>query len=79
MGAAGALGNTAYGGGKWMGEEGTGSRGGCLSPRNAGLTPVLTPRRRLRRPSGLSSGSTPGLGASPERPASLVDSFWAVR
>lgn len=38
---------------------------------------LLTPMRRLRRPSGLSSGSTPGLGASPEMmPGSLAESFW---
>lgn len=40
---------------------------------------VLTPRRRLRRPSGLSSGSDPGLGASPEMPGSLAGSFWGWR
>lgn len=45
-------------------------------PPNTGLGPVLTPRRRLRRPSGLSSGSVPGLRASPEMPGSLVESFW---
>lgn len=34
--------------------------------------------RRLRRPSGLSSGSTPGLSASPEMPGSLAESFWGL-
>lgn len=47
-------------------------------PPPAGLPPVLTPRRRLRRPSGLSSGSNPDLGASPEMPGSLAESFWGT-
>ena len=42
-------------------------------PPCSGLLSVLTPSRRLRRPSGLSSGT------SPEVPASLVESWGTAR
>lgn len=74
VGAAGVLGNTACRGAKHRERVGSSApHPGPAPPHPAvGLLPVLTPSRRLRRPSGLSSG------ASPEVPASLAESFWGM-
>lgn len=74
VGAAGPLGNTAC----REGRREVRTAWAEPPPPSLQLPAVLTPRRRLRRPSGLSSGSTPGLGASPEMPGSLAASFWGL-
>lgn len=68
--AVGALGNTAC---RRAGEQ-VRWAGAAPSPPTMD-PPVLTPMRKLRRPSGLSSGSPPCLVASPEMPGSLAESF----
>lgn len=73
--AAGVLGNTACRGTEHRERVGSGPpTPEAQAPHHPamGLLPVLTPSRRLRRPSGLSSS------ASPEVPASLAESFWGM-
>lgn len=51
----------------------------CRAVGAAGPLGNTAPRRRLRWPSGLSSSSTRSLGASPEKPGSLAESFSELR